>query len=260
MNVDKFIDGLYTALACKTLYVKGGFGLTLTAKGKERAINSYEYNKKRSTKINSMPADSFGFDCCGLIKGVIGGFEGNSKKVYGGAVYNKDFTLGKDKIPDKDETVLFNLCSQITKCKKTDMPNIPVGAMLWMTGHCGVYVGDGWVIESTPSGSDGVQKTRYVNRNWMKWGLIPFVEYHEQEHISYNVPPVARPTLKNGSRGMQVFYLQEDLNYLGAGLDLDGVFGPLTRQALINFQRGNKLVPDGIYGFKSHSKLREVLT
>lgn len=257
MNVEKFIDGLYTALACKTLYVKGGFGLTLTAKGKDRAVNSYEYNKKRSTKINSMPSDSFGFDCCGLIKGVIGGFDGNAKKVYGGAVYNKDFTLGEDKIPDKDETVLFNLCTQITKCKKTDMPNIPVGAMLWMTGHCGVYVGDGWVIESTPSGSDGVQKTRYVNRNWMKWGLIPFVEYNEVSSVS--VPPVAKPTLKQGSKGMQVFYLQEDLNYFGEKLELDGMFGPLTREAVKRFQKKYGLVVDGVYGFKSYSKLREVL-
>ena len=257
MTVDAFIDGLYTALACKTLYVKGGFGLTLTAKGKDRAITSYEYNKKRSTKINSMPADSFGFDCCGLIKGVIGGFDGNAKKVYGGAVYNKDFTLGEDKIPDKDETVLFNLCTQITKCKKTDMPNIPVGAMLWMTGHCGVYVGDGWVIESTPSGSDGVQKTRYVNRNWMKWGLIPLVEYNEVSPVS--IPPVAKPTLKQGSKGMQVFYLQEDLNYFGEKLELDGMFGPLTKEAVKRFQKKHGLVVDGIYGFKSYSKLREVL-
>ena len=259
MTQDDFINGLYVALSCKTLYVKGGFGLTLSASGKKRAIASYDYNKKRADKINAMPSDSFGFDCCGLIKGVIGGFSGNKNKVYGGAVYNKDNTLGTDRIPDYDETRLFNTCNNITKCKKVDMPNIPVGAMLWMTGHCGVYVGEGWVIESTPAGADGVQKTRYVNRNWMKWGLLPYVEYEEISKPIKIIPPIAKPTLRNGSKGMQVYYLQQDLNYLGEKLSEDGDFGPLTDKAVRSFQKKNKLSVDGIYGPKSYNKMREVL-
>ena len=259
MKQDDFINGLYEALTCRTLYVKGGFGLTLTASGKKRAIASYDYNKKRADKINAMPSDSFGFDCCGLIKGVIGGFTGIKNKTYGGAVYNKDNTLGADRIPDYDETRLFNTCNNITKCKKVDMPNIPVGAMLWMTGHCGVYVGEGWVIESTPAGADGVQKTRYVNRNWMKWGLLPYVEYEGNTNPIKIIPPIARPTLRNGSRGMQVYYLQQDLNYLGEKLSEDGDFGPLTDKAVRNFQKKYKLVVDGIYGPKSYNMMREVL-
>ena len=259
MKQDDFINGLYVALSCKTLYVKGGFGLTLTASGKKRAIASYDYNKKRADKINAMPSDSFGFDCCGLIKGVIGGFTGNKNKVYGGAVYNKDNTLGADRIPDYDETRLFNTCNNITKCKKVDMPSIPVGAMLWMTGHCGVYVGEGWVIESTPAWADGVQKTRYVNRNWMKWGLLPYVEYEGSAKPIKIIPPLAKPTLRNGSKGMQTYYLQQDLNYLGEKLSEDGDFGPKTAQAVKNFQKKYKLSVDGIYGPKSYNKMREVL-
>lgn len=259
MKQDDFINGLYVALSCKTLYVKGGFGLTLTASGKKRAIASYDYNKKRADKINAMPSDSFGFDCCGLIKGVIGGFTGNKNKTYGGAVYNKDHTLGTDRIPDYDETRLFNTCNNITKCKKVDMPNIPVGAMLWMTGHCGVYVGEGWVIESTPAWADGVQKTRYVNRNWMKWGLLPYVEYEENTKPIKIIPPVAKPTLRRGSKGMQVYYLQQDLNYLGEKLAEDGDFGPKTAQSVKNFQKKWGLVVDAIYGPKSYNKMREVL-
>lgn len=259
MTQDDFINGLYAALSCRTLYVKGGFGLTLTASGKKRAIASYDYNKKRADKINAMPSDSFGFDCCGLIKGVIGGFTGNKNKTYGSAVYNKDNTLGTDRIPDYDETRLFNSCNNITKCKKVDMPNIPVGAMLWMTGHCGVYVGEGWVIESTPLWADGVQKTRYVNRNWMKWGLLPYVEYEENSKPIKIFPPVAKPTLRNGSKGMQTYYLQQDLNYLGEKLSEDGNFGPKTAQAVKNFQKKYKLSVDGIYGPKSYNMMREVL-
>lgn len=259
MTQDDFINGLYVALSCRTLYVKGGFGLTLTASGKKRAIASYDYNKKRADKINAMLSDSFGFDCCGLIKGVIGGFAGNKNKTYGGAVYNKDNTLGTDRIPDYDETRLFNTCNNITKCKKVDMPNIPVGAMLWMTGHCGVYVGEGWVIESTPLWADGVQKTRYVNRNWMKWGLLPYVECEESSKPIKIIPPVAKPTLRNGSKGMQTYYLQQDLNYLGEKLSEDGDFGPKTAQAVENFQKKHGLFNDCVYGPLTYAKMREVL-
>ena len=81
ISVEEFIKALRIAEANKTLYVKGGFGLVLNAKGKERAINSYAYNKKREAKIKAMPNDSFGFDCCGMVKGCAGGYNGNTKKV-----------------------------------------------------------------------------------------------------------------------------------------------------------------------------------
>ena len=114
-----FRDSLMIALNSKTLYVKGGFGLVLNAKGKERAINSYAYNKKREAKIKAMPNDSFGFDCCGLVKGCAGGFTGDIKKVYGGAVYNADHTLGKDHdVPDATEKDSLTYAQMSQNAKK----------------------------------------------------------------------------------------------------------------------------------------------
>ena len=259
----KFYESLMTAYNNKTLYVKGGFGLVLNKRGKERAINSYDYNKKRAAKINAMPNDSFGFDCCGLVKGCAGGYSGDMKKVYGGAIYNADHTLGNDHdIPDVTEKGLIEICSSVTKCKKVANPEIPRLALLWMTGHCGVYLGDNKVIESTPSGSDGVQITEYNSRNWMKWGLLPFVEYSAYDTntgIKATVPPVARPTLRIGSKGLQVYYLQQDLNYRGADLDEDGMFGTLTYKAVKQFQKHYNLDVDGIYGPITHRKMIEVI-
>ena len=259
INVNDFIEALNIAVGNKTLYVKGGFGLVLNAKGKERAINSYAYNKKREAKINVMPNDSFGFDCCGLVKGCAGGYDGNLKKTYGGAIYNADHTLGKDHdIPDVTEKGLLDICKNVDKCKKVSDPDIINGSLLWMTGHCGIYLGNNVVVESTPSGSDGVQFTKYTDKGWMKCGLLPFVDYGIKP-IKI-VPPVARPTLQRGSKGLQVYYLQQDLNYLG-GCQLveDGIFGGMTYAAVKQFQKDHKLDVDGIYGPKSYKAMMEAL-
>jgi Putative peptidoglycan binding domain/CHAP domain len=56
----------------------------------------------------------------------------------------------------------------------------------------------------------------------------------------------SRPTIKQGSRGGDVTYLQSKL-----GIKQDGVFGPATKRAVINFQRRKKLNADGIVGPKT---------
>ena len=56
--------------------------------------------------------------------------------------------------------------------------------------------------------------------------------------------------LKLGSRGNEVKVLQEKLN-----LKADGIFGPLTEEAVKDFQRSNSLEVDGIAGADTLSKL-----
>ena len=56
--------------------------------------------------------------------------------------------------------------------------------------------------------------------------------------------------LKLGSRGNEVKLLQEKLN-----LKTDGIFGPLTEEAVKDFQRSNGLEVDGIVGANTLSKL-----
>ncbi len=61
--------------------------------------------------------------------------------------------------------------------------------------------------------------------------------------------PVSQPTISLGSTGLAVFYLQSILdNHCGQKIVQDGMFGPNTKQAVINMQRLFKLTVDGIVG------------
>lgn len=55
-------------------------------------------------------------------------------------------------------------------------------------------------------------------------------------------------TVRQGSRGALVQFLQCYLNLYGEELDADGIFGSGTRAAVEKFQRQNSLVVDGIVG------------
>lgn len=82
---------------------------------------------------------------------------------------------------------------------------------------------------------------------------------------STKTPTVAKPTIKMGSKGTQVNYLQKDLNYLsikGADnkkLTVDGSAGANTIHAVKQFQKKYKLTVDGIYGNNSYSKMNALL-
>ena len=77
-------------------------------------------------------------------------------------------------------------------------------------------------------------------------------------------PAIAKPTLYYGSRGSEVQKLQKDLNYVnGANLITDGIYGYLTKQAVLNFQKKrfiDKKEHDGIYGNKTYLQMKEVLS
>jgi murein L,D-transpeptidase YcbB/YkuD len=74
-------------------------------------------------------------------------------------------------------------------------------------------------------------------------------------------PPVpvgeyADVLLFRGSEGPQVADLQRRLNEHGAGLVVDGIFGPRTEAAVRAFQRRNRLKVDGIVGPATAATLR----
>ncbi len=66
------------------------------------------------------------------------------------------------------------------------------------------------------------------------------------------------PTLQrnnNTAANKDVRYLQQSLVKKGYPITTDGFFGAKTEQAVINFQKKNKLVVDGIVGPKTWSQL-----
>ena len=247
-NVE-FVNMALKTAGMKTLYIKGGFGQVLTESRKKALIKQYDYNKKREAQIMAATNDTFAFDCCGLVKGIIWGFNGDTKAVYGGAAY------ATNGMPDTGEKGILNMCTNLSD----NMNNIEVGEFLYMTGHCGIYAGGGKVVESSPAWKNGVQVTDLNQRKWKTHGLLPQITYNQVSPVKK--PAVAKPVLRQGSRGTQVDLLQQDLNFtVGAKLIVDGQFGPLTRQALVKFQRDNGLVQDGIYGPLSYNAMRRSLS
>ena len=162
----------------KTLYVMGCFGSPLTTSNKSRYTTNHSYNRQsgRTAKIKAATADTFGFDCVGLIKGLLWGWNGDTAKGYGGARY------ASNGVPDINADTMFSRCTK----KTTNFSAVEVGEALWTDGHIGVYIGNGLAVECTPQWSDRVQVTAVLNigkkagyngRRWKKHGRLPYVTY-----------------------------------------------------------------------------------
>ena len=177
MKASDFVDKLKDiATNYKTLYVMGCFGAPMTTANKKRYIDHHPYNKQpaRAKLINAASADTFGFDCVCLIKGVLWGWSGDKSKIYGGAKY------ATNGVPDVDANAMINLCSEVS----TDFSNVEVGEAVWTNGHIGVYIGNGLAVECTPAWKNRVQitacncsKPGYNTRKWKKHGKLPYIDY-----------------------------------------------------------------------------------
>ena len=134
-----------------------------------------------------------------------------------------------------------------------------VGVVLWKSGHVGVYIGDGYVIEAR--GIDyGTVKTKITDRGW-KYGLtFDYIDYTYTKKVTGTTKknnPYKIPTsvLLKGSTGQGVKWLQFELNESGANLEVDGIFGNKTRDALKKFQKSSKIKVDGICGSETRKAL-----
>lgn len=239
----------------KTLYVLGCIGAPMSNSGKARYTKNLAYNAKadRKAKIEAASADTFGFDCVCLIKSLLWGWSGDAGKVYGGAKY------ASNGVPDIGTEQIIDVCSGVS----SDFSNIQIGELLWMKGHVGIYVGEGFAVECTPAWKDGVQitavhnigtKSGYNGRKWTKHGRLPYVTYEETETEEETVAPVPVAecfvqTMRKGSKGGEVMSLQ--LLLIGKGFDCgrwgaDGDFGAATEAAVKAFQGKAGLDANGV--------------
>ena len=188
----------------KTLYVMGCFGAPMTASNKKRYTQNHSYNRQpeRTAMINAASADTFGFDCVCLIKGLLWGWNGNKNAVYGGATYTSNG------VPDIGADQMIKVCKNVT----TDFSKIEVGEAVWLEGHIGVYVGDGLAVECTPRWANKVQITAcnrsvsgYNRRDWTKHGKLPYVEYVADT----TTPPVETTEI----RGIDVSKWQGEIDW-----------------------------------------------
>lgn len=181
----------------KTLYIQGCFGAPMNAKNKKRYSTNREFNKKRADLINSASSDTFGFDCVGLIHGLLWQWCGDINAVYGGAIYPTKKMEDEGYPPDFSTEKMLDYCDDVS----TDFSNIVIGEVLYLKGHAGIYIGDGLAVECTPSWQNKVQitaignigkKVGYNVRNWTKHGKIKWVEYSKEPKPTPT--PVPKPS------------------------------------------------------------------
>ena len=179
MKRNDFINQLKKAAGSKTLYILGCIGAPMTPSNKSRYTQNYQYNKNRAYMINAASDDTFGFDCVCLVKSILWGWNGDKNKVYGGATY------ASNGVPDYDANMMIKQCSNVSS---TGWDKIEPGEFVWKQNHCGVYIGNGKVIECTPNYTNGVCYTslgnvkKYQSGNWRLWtkhGKLPYVDYSD---------------------------------------------------------------------------------
>ena len=136
--------------------------------------------------MNSKQSKYYLCDCSGLIKGILWGYPENGK--YGG-----------NGVPDINANTMIIRCSKVS----TNFNKLPIGALVWMSGHIGIHVGNGVCVESSPIWEDGIQCTfikgsGYSNtrklheRKWTKQGLFDkYVDYSSNASVSSTPAPSA---------------------------------------------------------------------
>ena len=93
----------------------------------------------------------------------------------------------------------------IAKCtgvSTTGWASMVPGEAVWLSGHIGIYIGDGLAVESSPAFANKVQITAVANigkkagysaRTWTKHGKIPWVDYTGAV-AGGSAPGVSQPT------------------------------------------------------------------
>lgn len=166
------------ALDVPTIYKRGGWG---------------QYDKRTGR---------FQFDCVCFVKSMIDNFRADKTKPYGGATYGKP-------CPDVNNDVQAMLrkhCVDIS----SDMSNIMPGEYLcyWDYSHCGIYIGDGQVVECTYRWKDGVQITK-IDQPERKslWGfhgkLWEWMDYNYRPSVIWAVQTGAYKSFANAKKYMK---------------------------------------------------------
>lgn len=177
--VDRLLDICHNY---RTIYMWGSFGSPVIDRIIDRKAQQYPswYTEDRRQALMQLAGHGyFGFDCSGLIKAILWGWCGDHMQTSGGARYLANG------VPDFSANGLLNYLQGVT----TNFAGILPGEAVWLSGHVGVYIGDGKVIEATPAWKNCVQVTTCLNvtggmmtnqaRLWAKRGRLPWIDYME---------------------------------------------------------------------------------
>ena len=135
-NTD-FVNYLLNILKKNTVYMWGGYGKLVTEEHINEKALEYpsHYPEDKINHLKSLIGKGYySYDCSGLINSYWMTNFGSSE-----SIYNEKFDL-------YSYDLVINNASEIGNINC--LPEIP-GLLLYMEGHCGVYIGNGKVIECT---------------------------------------------------------------------------------------------------------------
>ena len=144
-------------------YVWGTYGQVLTPELLQYKLTQYPDGVgKYADFIRANWLDRHTADCVGLIKGY-------------GWLSTDTMTIdyGTHGMPDIGANEMFYNATRRGGIET--MPDTP-GLAVWMTGHIGVYIGNGEVVEAMGT-KYGVVKTQLEGRGWTHWMEIPYINY-----------------------------------------------------------------------------------
>ena len=185
----------------KSVYMWGEYGRpvterTIAAKAKRYPLR---YTEKRQAKLRNLVGKGYiGCDCGGLYKYFLWSDGGKAPLRY-------------IKATDRNASGMYSSATE--RGKISDMPEIP-GLILYMPGHCGVYVGDGYAVECTLGAfGDGIVRTPVRDRGWTHWLKMPEIDYREQAETAHilkkTVDAVALRSEPSATKGKRHFYIPE---------------------------------------------------
>ena len=177
--VDKCLD---LANNQKTVYALGMWGFKLTRddiNSKARQLPGFYTAAKKAELYKLAEQGYWGFDCICMIKALLWGWGSDLSHKRGGAKY------ASNGVPDIGADSIGKYCDGFT----SDFSKIEPGEALWMSGHVGVYIGNGLAVECTAAWESKVIITAvgnigkvsgYHTRTWTKHGKMKWIDYTAQ--------------------------------------------------------------------------------
>ncbi|MCD7768847.1 MAG: hypothetical protein LUH36_01820 [Oscillospiraceae bacterium] len=144
-------------------YVWGTFGNVLTEEEYASKLAQYPDNVEQySDFILEHWLGRRTADCVGLIKSY-GWYDPDTGSI----------EYGANGMADVDTEGMYEAAT--VRGSIDTIPETP-GVIVYMSGHVGVYIGDGYVIESIGT-EGGVVRTRLKGRGWTDWFQCPYIAY-----------------------------------------------------------------------------------
>lgn len=173
MTAAEFVEMAKKIEKTETAYMWGTYGRKITQALITAKVKQYptRYSAAYIEKLKKLIGKASGWDCCGLIKGILWGWDGE-----------KDVPYSVNGVPDTNVMGFYVKGEN----KSTDFSKIVPGAAVHLPTHVGIYIGDGLVVEATSAWESCVMitalanigpKSGYRSRKWDSWYKIPYVDY-----------------------------------------------------------------------------------